>query len=82
MPITIPRQPDLVLVAWTRNPLVPGSKRTITDSRVSGSSRPCTCLLKPNLLLRPAANCLKLNDFRVISSDKTTAVSGLALLQR
>lgn len=78
----IPRQPDLVLVTWERNPLVPGSPRRITALRVIGSAEPCKSKLTPNALLFPAIKCLKKNGFVVVVSKKTTAVSGYLLLQR
>jgi hypothetical protein len=78
----IPQQPDLVLVTWERNPLVPGSPRRITAFRVIGSARPCGSKLAPNALLIPAIKCLKKNGFVVVVSKNTTAVSGYLLLQR
>jgi len=82
MPITIPREPDLVLVTWERNPLRPGSPRTITAARVIGSSRPCTALLATGSPLRAALACLKRNGFKIVVSKRTTNVSGYVLLQR
>lgn len=82
MPVSIPREPDLVLISWTRNPLVPGSLRKITAARVIGSSSPCTRLLKRNTQLRVALDCLAKNGFCTVVSRKTTAVSGYILLQR
>jgi hypothetical protein len=80
--VGIPLQPDLVLVSWTRNPLVPGSARRITASRVIGSARPCGSKLVPNSLLVPAIKCLKKNGFVIVVSKKTTDVTGYILLQR
>jgi hypothetical protein len=80
--IGIPRQPDLVLISWSRNPLIPGSARRITASRVIGSASPCRSLLVPNKLLIRAINCLKKNGFVDVFSKKTTAVSGFVVLQR
>jgi hypothetical protein len=78
----IPRQPDLVLITWTRNPLVPGSARTISAVRVIGSAKPCRSLLVPGAQLLPALRCLKRNGFAVVLQRKTTDVSGFVLLQR
>ncbi|MCD9023278.1 hypothetical protein [Cohnella silvisoli] len=82
MPVTIPHEPDLVLISWTRNPLQPGSPRRITAVRVIGSASPCRNLLRPNLLLRTALRCLKDNGFRIVVSRKSTDVSGFVLLKR
>ncbi|UUZ81484.1 hypothetical protein LJK88_43755 [Paenibacillus sp. P26] len=76
------RQPDLVLISWTRNPLVPGSPRRIIASRVIGDAQPCTALLAPNRLLINALRCLKKNGFFVVVSRKTSNISGFILLQR
>lgn len=80
--VRIPRQPDLVLVTWVRNPLAPRSARTITAIRVIGSARPCRTLLVPNAQLIPALRCLKQNGFVIVISRRTTDVSGFLLLQR
>lgn len=80
--VKIPRQPDLVLISWTRNPLVPNSSRRITAVRVIGSADPCQKFLKEGTLLVFALKCLKKNGFKVIISRNTTAVSGYVLLQR
>ncbi|NIK75038.1 hypothetical protein FHS15_000136 [Paenibacillus castaneae] len=57
------RQPDLVLITWTRIPLVPGSARRIIAVRVIGSAEPCKATLVTNGLLITALNCL-LDDFK------------------
>jgi hypothetical protein len=80
--VGIPLQPDLILVSWTRNPLVPGSARRITAVRVIGSATPCRTFLVPNMLLARALNCLRANGFVVVFSKKTTNVSGYLVLQR
>jgi hypothetical protein len=80
--VSIPRQPDLVLISWTRNPLIAGSARRITASRVIGSASPCRSFLAPNTLLRRTLNCLRRNGFVVVFSKKTTNVSGFTVLQR
>ncbi|OME83123.1 hypothetical protein BK120_15115 [Paenibacillus sp. FSL A5-0031] len=80
--VGIPLEPDLVLVSWTRNPLIPGSARRITASRVIGSAKPCESKLTSGSLLIPAIKCLKKNGFIVVVSKRTTAVSGYLLLQR
>jgi hypothetical protein len=80
--VSIPRQLDLVLISWTRNPLVPGSARRITASRVIGSASPCRAFLVPNTLLRRTLNCLRKNGFVVVFSKNTTNVSGYLVLQR
>lgn len=80
--VTIPREPDLVLISWTRNPLVPNSSRRITAARVIGSANPCQKLLKEGTLLVSALKCLRKNGFNVVISRNTTAVSGYVLLQR
>ncbi|WP_138756199.1 hypothetical protein [Paenibacillus sinopodophylli] len=75
------RQPDLVLISWTRNPLVPGSARRIVSARVIGSAEPCKATLVPNGLLSTALSCL-LDDFKIVYQKKTSNVSGYLLLQR
>jgi hypothetical protein len=77
-------QPDLVLISWTRNPLVPGSARRIIAARVIGSAKPCRFTLVTNRLLINALNCLLDNDigFKVVFQKKTSSVSGYLLLQR
>ncbi len=82
MPVMIPLEPDLVLVSWTSNPLDPGSKRTITASRVIGNSRPCRRFLRKGKLLRAALNCLESNGFKIVVSKRSTDVSGYILLKR
>lgn len=80
--VGIPLEPDLVLVSWTRNPLIPGSAPRITAFRVIGTASPCEGKLTPNSLLVPAIRCLKKYGFSVVVSKKTKAVSGYLLLQR
>ncbi|MBW7459270.1 hypothetical protein ACFOLF_12105 [Paenibacillus sepulcri] len=77
-------QPDLVLISWTRNPLVPGSARRIISARVIGSAVPCRASLVPNGLLINALNCLLDNDigFKIVIRKKTSNISGYLLLQR
>ncbi|OPH54679.1 hypothetical protein BC351_31175 [Paenibacillus ferrarius] len=78
------RQPDLVLITWTRNPLVPGSARRITAVRIIGNTQPCTFTLVRNGLLINALNCLLDHDigFRIVFQKKTSTISGYLLLQR
>ncbi|WP_410514382.1 hypothetical protein PaeBR_08315 [Paenibacillus sp. BR2-3] len=78
------RQPDLVLISWSRNPLVPGSARRILSARVIGNAQPCKSDLKHNALLRTALACLLDNDvgFKIVFRKKTSAISGYLLLQR
>ncbi|NOU78408.1 hypothetical protein GC101_05890 [Paenibacillus sp. LMG 31459] len=78
------RQPDLVLINWSRNPLVPGSARRITASRVIGNAEPCLPSLRTNGLLSTALACLQDNDigFRIVFRKKTSSISGYLLLQR
>ncbi len=78
------RQHDLVLISWTRNPLVPGSARRIVSSRVIGSAQPCRASLAPNRLLINAFNCLLDNDigFKVVFRKNTSSISGFVLLER
>ncbi|WNS45825.1 hypothetical protein [Paenibacillus sp. MMS20-IR301] len=78
------RQTDLVLITWSRNPLVPGSARRITASRVIGNAGPCLPSLRVNGLLRTALACLQDNDigFKIMYSKKTSSISGYVLLQR
>ena len=78
------RQPDLILITWSRNPLVPGSARRITAVRVIGNTQPCTFTLVPGRLVINALNCLLDHDigFRVVFQKKTSTVSGYLLLQR
>lgn len=75
------RQPDLVLISWSRNPLVAGSPRRITSVRVIGSSQPCRAALVTNGLLSTALSCL-LDDFKIVYQKRTTSTSGYLLLQR
>ncbi|QHW34066.1 hypothetical protein GZH47_26920 [Paenibacillus rhizovicinus] len=77
-------QPDLVLITWSRNPLVSGSARRIVSSRVIGSSQPCTASLAPGTLLVTALACLLDNDigFKIVFRKKTSSISGYLLLQR
>ena len=78
------KQDDLVLITWTRNPLVPGSARRIASVRIIGSAKPCRTQLVPNGLLINALNCLLDHDigFKVVYSKKTSNISGYLLLQR
>jgi hypothetical protein len=78
------RNPDLVLITWSRNPLVPGSARRITAVRVIGSARPCRPSLVPNGLLVNALACLLDHDigFEVVFRKKMSRISGYLLLQR
>ncbi|CAM3180012.1 hypothetical protein P4H27_03260 [Paenibacillus taichungensis] len=77
-------QPDLVLIYWSRNPLVPGSARRIRSVRVIGNTSPCTFTLVRGALLINALNCLLDNDigFKVVYSKKTSNISGVLLLKR
>lgn len=77
-------QPDLVLIYWSRNPLVPGSARRIRSVRVIGNTSPCTFTLVRGALLINALNCLLDNDigFKVVYSKKTSSISGVILLKR
>ncbi|WP_219836794.1 hypothetical protein [Paenibacillus sp. R14(2021)] len=78
------RQPDLVLISWSRNPLNAGSPRRIISARVIGSARPCTSHLVPGGLLINALTCLLDNDigFKIVFRKKTSSISGYLLLQR
>jgi hypothetical protein len=78
------RQPDLVLITWSRNPLVPGSARRIISVRVIGNAEPCRPSLRPGRLLITALDCLLDNDigFKVVYRRKTSSISGYLLLQR
>jgi hypothetical protein len=78
------RQPDLILISWTRNPLVPGSARRIIASRVIGNAEPCRFTLVPNRLLINALNCLLDHDigFKIVFQRKASNISGFLLLQR
>lgn len=78
------RQPDLVLISWSRNPLVPGSARRIVAARIIGNAEPCRPNLRPNRLLSTALDCLLDNDvgFKVVFRKKTSSISGYLLLQR
>ncbi|WP_340008592.1 hypothetical protein MHH52_11085 [Paenibacillus sp. FSL K6-0276] len=42
------RQPDLVLITWSRNPLVRGSARRIISVSFIGNAEPCRPSLRPN----------------------------------
>ncbi len=80
--VQLTRQPDLVLIVWTRNPLNPGSSSRIVSTAVIGSAQPCKSLLKPGERLSNALNCLIRNDFFVVVQRNTSDVSGYILLQR
>lgn len=73
------RQPDLVLITWSRNPLVRGSARRIISVRIIGNAEPCRPSLRPNGLLDTALACLLDNDvgFRVVFRKK---LQGLAVI--
>ncbi|MEC0238466.1 hypothetical protein P4H66_01095 [Paenibacillus dokdonensis] len=77
-------QHDLVLISWSRNPLVPGSARRIVSVRVIGNTKPCTFTLVPGALVINALNCLLDNDigFKVVFSKKTSKITGFLLLER
>ncbi|MEC0308263.1 hypothetical protein P4H67_16040 [Paenibacillus lautus] len=77
-------QPDLVLISWSRNPLVAGSARRIVAARVIGDASPCRADLTPNALLRTALACLLDNDvgFKIVFRQRTSNISGYLLLQR
>lgn len=70
------RQPDLVLISWSRNPLVAGSARRIIAARVIGNAVPCRPSLRPNGLLNTALACLLDNDvgFKVVFRKKLQAL--------
>lgn len=78
------QQPDLVLIYWSRNPLVAGSARRIVSFRVIGSSSPCQNSLKVGGLLVNALACLRDNDvgFKIVYSKNTSDISGVILLKR
>ncbi|GAB6988763.1 hypothetical protein [Paenibacillus pini] len=78
------QQHDLVLIRWSRNPLIPGSARRITAVSVIGNARPCSFTLVPNALLINALNCLLDNDigFKIVFRKKTSNISGILLLER
>ncbi|CAG7651640.1 hypothetical protein PAESOLCIP111_06358 [Paenibacillus solanacearum] len=78
------RQPDLILISWSRNPLMPGSPRRITASRVIGSAQPCRFAIQPNGLVKNALACLLDHDigFKVVFQRRTSTISGYMLLQR
>ena len=78
------RQPDLVLISWSRNPLIPGSARRIVAARVIGSAAPCRQDLRPNALLSTALACLQDHDvgFKIVFRKMTSDISGYVLLQR
>lgn len=78
------RQPDLVLISWSRNPLIPGSPRRIIAARVIGNAQPCRPSLRQGRLLNTALACLLDNDigFRVVFRQRTSSISGYILLQR
>lgn len=82
--VKAPRQPDLVLITWSRNPLIPGSPRRIVASRVIGSARPCGPSLHPPGLLNTALACLLDHDvgFKIVFRKSTSRISGYILLQR
>lgn len=73
------RQPDLVLISWSRNPLVAGSARRIIAARVIGNAVPCRPSLRPNGLLNTALACLLDNDvgFKVVFRKKLQALADI-----
>ncbi|RAR44631.1 hypothetical protein DP091_07610 [Paenibacillus sp. MDMC362] len=77
-------EPDLVLISWSRNPLVAGSPRRIVAARVIGNASPCRADLTPNALLRTALACLLDHDvgFKIVFRQRTSSISGYLLLQR
>jgi len=84
MAVRATRQPDLVLITWSRNPLVPGSPRRIVAARVIGNSSPCRQDLRTNALLSTALACLLDRDvgFKIVFRKNTSSISGYLLLQR
>ncbi|SEM51075.1 hypothetical protein [Paenibacillus sp. OV219] len=78
------QQPDLVLITWSRNPLISGSARRIVSVRVIGSAYPCRNSLFAGGLLINALNCLLDNDigFKIVYRKKTSDISGILLLKR
>ncbi|SDW16226.1 hypothetical protein SAMN05518855_1001477 [Paenibacillus sp. CF384] len=78
------QQPDLILISWSRNPLVSGSPRRILASRVIGSAYPCRANLQEGALLINALNCLLDNDigFKIVFRKSTSSISGYLVLQR
>lgn len=78
------RQPDLVLITWSRNPMVRGSARRIISVRIIGNAEPCRPSLRPNGLLNTALACLLDNDigFKVAFRKKTSNISEYLLFQR
>lgn len=77
MAIKAVRQPDLVLIRWTRV----GSARRITSFRILGSAQPCRNTLVINGLLSTALSCF-LDNFRIVYQKNTSTTSGYLLLQR
>ncbi|WP_081746337.1 hypothetical protein MHI43_22440 [Paenibacillus sp. FSL H8-0457] len=82
--VTAVPQRDLVLISWSRNPLVAGSPRRIVAARVIGNASPCRADLTPNALLRTALACLQDHDvgFKIVFRQRTSNISGYLLLQR
>ncbi|WP_308639668.1 hypothetical protein [Paenibacillus silvisoli] len=82
--VFIPDQPDIVLIFWSRNPLVSGSPRRIVESRVIGTAFPCRSSLATGNLLATALACLLDNDvgFKVVCRKSTSSISGIIVLQR
>lgn len=82
--VTAVPQPDLVLISWSKNPLVTGSARRIVAARVIGNASPCRADLTPNALLRTALACLLDHDvgFKIVFRQRTSNISGYLLLQR
>ncbi|AZN42729.1 hypothetical protein [Paenibacillus albus] len=78
------QQPDLVLITWSRNPLVAGSARRIVSFRVIGSAYPCSNSLVVGGLLANALACLRDNDigFKIVYRKMTSDISGILLLKR
>lgn len=82
--VTAVPQTDLVLISWSRNPLVAGSPRRIIAARIIGNASPCRADLTPNASLRTALACLLDHDvgFKIVFRKRTSNISGYLLLQR
>lgn len=79
--VSIPKPPDVVTILWQRNPLDLTAPRTIVQSSIIGSSRPCTRLLADDKTYSAARDCLLRNGFKQLSSDRL-GVFGVSLFVR
>lgn len=79
--VSIPNPPDVVTILWVRNPLRPGSPRTIVEATVIGEAGLCNRFLQTNRRLRRAEECLLGIGFERISEERL-GVFGVSVFVR